>query len=481
MRGFEARPAIPLYLSLILLFVATYLGGTHGISAVRFLYLIGCVAVAYQALRLGPAYHFEVLVVLFAFSPFLRRIVDYSCGYDAHGLMLSGPLLAALLPTIALPAAIFAKRGPLVGRLGPYLLATLCLGYAAMVSELNGHYVSAITGFGKSASVLLYGCWLLAYAENPQQLMRQGARAFAIVMPIVGLYGIMQFLNPSPADRYWMITSAMASIGFPEPQQVRVFSTLNSPASLGNFIVFGLVLVGVLGGRWALLICSGAAAAALLLSQSRTSWLALAGSIVFMLFFYRTKARSAMIAVVIASVGAFVIVATPLGDVILPRLQSVAGGLSGDGSALARLHDIRFIFDHLENYLVGSGMSWHAGTGEEYNPQETGAWDGLIVWSISVMGVFFGLAFVISILWVGLQAALRVGQRARPEFVVAGALVAGQLLTIPLNNPTGAEFGIFFWTVVAVALRTPTARRALPHHPSEPVFAHSRGEWLAGE
>src|SRR5262249_47725544 len=98
----RARPVLSLYLSLLLLGLATYFGGTHGISAVRVLYLFGCVGVAVHALRFGTAYHFEALVVLFAFSPYLRRIVDYGCGFEVHGYMLTGPLLAALIPTTAL-------------------------------------------------------------------------------------------------------------------------------------------------------------------------------------------------------------------------------------------------------------------------------------------------------------------------------------------------------------------------------------------
>jgi hypothetical protein len=455
MNVLRARPALTLYLSILLLGLVTYLGGAHGISAVRLVYLFGCVGVGFQALRFGTAYHFEALVVLFAFSPYLRRIVDYGCGFEVHGFMLTGPLLAALVPTTALPAAVMATRGHLVGRLGPYLVAFLCLGYSALLPVLNGDYVSAVTGFGKSASVLLYGCWLLANAEDPQQVVRQGARAFAVVMPITGIYGIMQYFDPSPADSYWMTASAMSSIGLPEPEQVRVFSTMNSPASLGNFLVFGLMLVGFVGSRWRFLICFGPGSVALLLSQSRTAWLALAASIIYTLFYSTTKLRSLILVIAIASATTFAIIATPFGDVISARLETVSDSPSQDGSAQARLDELVFIFGHLDNYLLGSGTGWQNGTGLEHSSQSTGAFDGMIVWSINAMGVFFGLLFDFSIIWSGLQALLQVSRRSPPEFVIAAGLLAGQLITIPLVNPTGAEFGIFFWAVAAIAARAP--------------------------
>jgi hypothetical protein len=461
MNVFRARPTLSLYLLLIMLGVATYFGGTHGVQATRLVYLAGCVGVAFQALRFGTAYHFESLVVLFGFSPYLRRIVDYGCGFDAHGVMLSGPLLAALLPTIALPAAVMAKRAPHVGRLVPYVLAAICLGYAVLITVLNGGYVGAITGFGKSASVLFYGCWLLAKAEDPQQVMRQGARAFALVIPIVSVYGVMQYFNPSPADSYWMTATALSSIGVPEPEQVRVFSTLNSPASFGSFLVFGLMLVGFIGSRWQSLICFAPGSIALLLSESRTEWLALAASILYLLFYETTKLRSIMLSIGIVVVGVFAVFATPVGDELSNRLQTISNHPSEDASAQARLGELVVIFNNLDNYLIGSGISGQGGTGWGYNTQGTAVSDGLIVMSINSMGIFFGLLFNFSVIWAGVQGLLRINRRSAPEFVVAAGLVAGELLTIPLVNPTDAEFGIFFWTAVAIATRTPPTFQVL--------------------
>lgn len=459
MSVFEKRPVTLLYLLIALLVFVTYFAGEHGLSAVRQLYLLGCMGIAFQALRLGTGYHFEALIALFAFSPFLRRIVDYSCGYDERGLMLMGPLLAALVPTTSLPAAILAKRGHLVGRLGPFVLITACLVYAALLSALNGGYYSAAVGLGKSISVLLYGCWLIAAADDPGLVMRQGARAFLLIMPIVSVYGIAQYFDPSPADRDWMIYSAMSSVGLPEPEQVRVFGTLNSPASLGNFIGFGLVLVGFLRRPWEVLICSGPGAVAMLLSQSRTTWISLAVSIVYPLFLSGTKQRSGILSLAIMVTASLTVLATPLGDVISARIQTISGA-SDDGSAMARLDELRFLLDHLDMYLVGSGYSWQNGTGWGGATLALTASDGLIIQSISIMGVFGGSLFISGVVWAAVQAIVRVGRRSAREFVVSAALVLGQLAAIPLDNPTGAEFGILFWTVVAIALRTPSLHRA---------------------
>jgi len=273
----------------------------------------------------------------------------------------------------------------------------------------------------------------------------------------------MQYFNPWPADSYWMTATAMSSIGSPEPEQVRVFSTMNSPASLANFLVFGLTLVGFVGSRWNLLICFGPGTVALLLSQSRTAWLALATSIIYTLFYSTTKLRSLILVIALASAAIFAIISTPFGDIISNRLETISDSPSQDGSAQARLDQLVFIFGHLDNYLLGSGTGWQNGTGVEYSTQSTGAYDGMIVSSISAMGIFFGLTFVLSAIWAGLQGLLRVTYRAPVEFVISAGLIAGQLITIPLVNPTSGEFGIFFWAVVAIATRAPPAFQISRH------------------
>ena len=62
---------------------------------------------------------------------------------------------------------------------------------------------------------------------------------------------------------------------------------------------------------------------------------------------------------------------------------------------------------------------------------------------------------MIGVISAGVQALVRVRRRAPPEFVAAAALVAAQLAVTPLTNPTSAEFGVFFWAAVAIAMRAP--------------------------
>ena len=67
-------------------------GALGGLS--RPLFVLGCGAVGWYAWRRGPAAHFYSVLLLFAFSPFVRRVVDVSAGFDYSSLMLVGQLAA---------------------------------------------------------------------------------------------------------------------------------------------------------------------------------------------------------------------------------------------------------------------------------------------------------------------------------------------------------------------------------------------------
>ncbi len=452
----ETRRAILLYAWLGLLMLGVAAAGSHGIGQVRILYVVACLAIAHQALKSGDGLHLELLITMLAFTPWLRRVVDFGCGYDASGMMLIAPLAVAVLPAIGLPALAMARHGPLASRIGVFLVLALCLLYGAMIPVFHGAYFPALMGLAKLGCPLAYGAWLLGTRrygelEDPAGLMRSAARACAIVTPVVGLYGIAQFLDPPAADRFWMISSQMVSIGLPEPRQVRVFSTMNSPASLGNFLVFAIVAITLLRKRWEIVAGVGPASVALMLCQARTAWLGLAAAILYTLLCARTKARAAFMVATIAVIGTGAVVATPLGEVISTRLETLSHSPGNDGSARDRFADLNFILAHPEFYLVGQGFGVTETTG--YSSQSTRANDGIIVASVTAMGMVVGVVFIAGFLWICLLALSGLGLGAPSEFVAAGALILGAVVSSPLNNPLGAEFGILFWSTIAVASR----------------------------
>src|ERR1700687_5994720 len=79
--------------AVILLVVTAALGPLLGALA-RPAFLVGCFAAGWFAWRCGPKAHLQAVLVLLAFTPFVRRLVDAGAGYDQATLMILGPMLA---------------------------------------------------------------------------------------------------------------------------------------------------------------------------------------------------------------------------------------------------------------------------------------------------------------------------------------------------------------------------------------------------
>ena len=100
-RTAESRQTLLVYATLLGLLLIVFAAGMKGVALARPLFIAGCLGVAWQAWRIRPGLHAEVVVILFVFAAFLRRVVDSHAGFNASGIMLVGPLLAL---SVALPA-----------------------------------------------------------------------------------------------------------------------------------------------------------------------------------------------------------------------------------------------------------------------------------------------------------------------------------------------------------------------------------------
>ena len=105
----------------LLLIFAVTIGPVLG-APFRPLFLLGCGAAGWYAWRSGPSAHLQTALLLFAFTPLARRIVDVSAGHDQTGFMLVGPLLAILAPFPEV-RSILNNRNAVAGRFAGVLLS----------------------------------------------------------------------------------------------------------------------------------------------------------------------------------------------------------------------------------------------------------------------------------------------------------------------------------------------------------------------
>lgn len=88
--------------------VGPFLGGSS-----RALFIAACGAAGWFAWRRGPSAHVKAALLLFVFTPLVRRVVDAKVGFDASNLMIVGPLVA-IFP--ALLGVLSALESPSVLR-----------------------------------------------------------------------------------------------------------------------------------------------------------------------------------------------------------------------------------------------------------------------------------------------------------------------------------------------------------------------------
>lgn len=438
------KPWIPMLL-LLALFGLAFASGMAGVSAIRPVYVLVCVGLSLFTIRRGPARHLEVAIALFMVTPFLRRVVDLNCGYDGTGVMLVGPMLFIAIPSLRL-GYLLRPGSDAAGRYAPILLFAATVVYGAMLSLFQGDITSAASGTLKMIAPALYGIYLCEMGGRQSDLVDAATRTFAVIVPLMGLYGLLQYVDPPLWDRYWMIYSKMTSIGQPVAYEVRVFSGMNSPASFATFTIAGLLLFGFCRPGWTALILAGPSCLGLMLSLYRTAWVALAVGVMFCLLFSATRGRSLLITCCIFAAITLAVVATPFGDVIGDRLQTL-NKPSEDGSGQERMQEYVTLFNAPDSTLFGIGYA-------SADPGTPGAMpvDGLIVACWLSMGLVVGLVSIAAVVWIALRALSRTYRAPTRENVALGAIIIGSLTQIPLASIVSGELGFLFWIAIALTL-----------------------------
>jgi hypothetical protein len=434
---------LPGWIPAALVLIAAIAAGPALGSASRPVFVLACGAAGWYAWSRSPAEHLQAALLLFTFAPFVRRIVDLSAGYDAAGLMLVGPLLAILAPLPRLRFFLDADA-PLGRQLMPILIVGGCVAYAVSLSMMQGDWMNAASGSLKWFAPLIYAAALSESAEA-DELLKAATSAFVGILPVTGLIGIYQYVDPPAWDRYWMQFSPIMSAGQPVPFGVRTFSTMNSPASFATFTAAGLLLVCFLRTDWYSPLFALPAAMSFLLSLYRTAWLSLAVGVLFCLLFAATRRRAAII--LFGMLGAAIVAATltPFGDVIGDRLGTLSQG-SQDGSAQERLEQFVTLWNQWDSSLFGVGF-----TTTDVGTAGAMPVDGMIIACWLTMGIVVGLLCLSGLIWAAGRAIAAAWIDGRREAIIIGALAAGALMQLPLANLTSGEMGFLFWSFVALA------------------------------
>lgn len=301
------------------------------------------------------SYFLGFLLVLWFFSPFIRRLVDYETGFYNPSPY---PLLAPLLVTgyCFLTVLMNSRRLPLTHYRG-FGLAILgvLFGVGAGVAQLG--VVTLVEAVLDWMVPLFLGFHIIANSHLYTQYKHAILNVLSVSVCLMGLYGVYQYFVMPPWDALWMTGAEMMSIGQPEPQQVRVFSTLNSPGPFG--MVMAVSLLVLLGHRSALSrLASVPGYVGWMLAVVRASWVGWVFGLATAIVVTRgTLRRRLVYTTVVTAVLAVPVVMTSdaIESQVSDRMETLAN-VQEDGSFQGRMGQYTHLVTMVANDPLGRGI-----------------------------------------------------------------------------------------------------------------------------
>jgi hypothetical protein len=412
------------------------------------LYPLGTLLVGGLLYFRHPALYVGFVWWVWFLSPEVRRLVDYQSGWHPQSTVGLAPYLVAGFALFTL-----LRHSPKL-RVFPFLsIGMACAGlfYSLGIGALFvGLSSAAFDMLSWLVPVVIAFHFMVHWRDYPDY-RRVTERAFSWGLLVMGLYGVLQFVDPPAWDRSWMINADMGVIGSPEPFQVRVFSTLNSPGPLAVVLAAG-ILVLLSSGRLRNWPAISAGYAGLLLSMVRSVW----GTLIIgalLLIAQGGRSRPRLIVALVATVLILwpLLSFGPVSNVIAERLQSLES-LEQDTSFIARLQTYKDLAPQALFEVRGMGMGstgvatklTTAGTLIEGSLTQLGGLD------IGIMAIPITLGWPGSLLYVGgsvwlLLYTLRGAKRSDAFAMACRAIVIMMLAQFMFGNVATGVNGMILW------------------------------------
>jgi cell division protein FtsW (lipid II flippase) len=298
---------------------------------------------------------------------------------------------------------------------------------------------------------LFFAFHVLVHYQQYPMYRRLTRSVFTWGILIMGVYGVVQYFSPLPWDRFWVIASEMTTIGRPDPYELRIFSTLNSPGPFAGILMVGLlVLLEARSVSARLALAPGFVS--FLLSLVRSAW---GGFAVALLYAgVRLQSRLRLRLLVVLGVGALLSLPLLLNDAVservAPRVETL-GQIGSDDSFRARssLYSIAALNSITEPIGRGLGSFGRAAT---FNEKAIASFDsGLMIipftlgWTGATLYLF---GWIWMIYWI-----LRLRQRDTDQFtMIAAAIVTGMIAQMVFSNQLTGVIGMATWTFTALAV-----------------------------
>jgi hypothetical protein len=331
--AFQPALAWTAMLGLALITVGAILGGAGGV--LRYVFPAGALAVALLLYIRYPLLYVSYTWWIWFLTPFVRRLADWKAGYQEPSTILLAPYLVAFVAVLTFIGEVpkTRQRGSL-----PFILSASGIIYALLIGYINRSPSELVVPFLNWFTPLLFGLFLFTKWREYPAYSQTIRRSFLWMVLLTGAYGIYQYMVMPEWDASWLTNSGLTSShGEPEPQAVRVFSTMNATGPFSVTILAGLMLLFSDTSQLKL-PASGIGYLAFLLTQVRSSWLGWALGLLVLGTSLKPKLQMRLFITIFLMALCVIPLATiePFGSVIQGRLGSFSN-LEGDTSASGRL------------------------------------------------------------------------------------------------------------------------------------------------
>lgn len=179
---------------------------------------------ALLALRSRTTDVVALVLWLWLLVPFVRRVVDWLSTYHELSPVLLAPVAGSLAAALVLLRGRGARAGtPATLACGALLAAVL---YGSLVGLPRWGALPVAAAAVELVAPLVLGYVVLTH--DGSEVARVLPRLAKVAVPVLGAYGILQFLVLPPWDALWIDQSGINSVGQAAAQEVRVFGTLNT-------------------------------------------------------------------------------------------------------------------------------------------------------------------------------------------------------------------------------------------------------------
>jgi putative inorganic carbon (HCO3(-)) transporter len=400
-----------------------------GGTLVRLVYPGYVLIVAYAVMVNRRPLYPAVMIAIFAFSPFLRRVADYQAGFSELNLILLAPFVG-LLPT--LPALFRRAVGANRALCWPYIALVCCLAYASFMAMFRLSLTPAVLSFVPAIFEAVR--WLLPISlcafimERPAEsgeMRRAVMLTLGLILPIISVYGIYQYWVAPPWDVYWMLNIENSTFGEGEPFKIRVFSMLNAP---GSACVFSALAMILLAGDGPL----GLAVAAVGLPLS-------------------IVIGASVLAFGVTGLLTSHVLPANVTNLVTDRLATFSD-LRTDTSTYDRLQVYEAFYDRLSAQPWGEGYGANESTiTRRLAGRSVGAIDSGLMEAYLIYGVFFGTVYFAAMFEL-VRQAWRASSVSPPWFSGHLGVICAVIAMLPLGTIQIAETGVLVWTAFGLLM-----------------------------